>query len=375
MSRLSGRLRPSARTVILGLVATIAAALAATTAIAGAPTRDAKAPPVNTGLPTIQGTAEEGETLTGTTGTWQGRQPMTFNGQWKRCDTQGTSCAAIAGANGETYKLKADDVGHTIRITVTATNKDGSDKATSTPTAVVKAAIPNAPSNTSAPTIAGTAKEGSTLTADKGEWNGTQPIDFSYQWQRCDKSGISCSNISGASKQTYVLTSADVGNTVRVRVTATNSASKTTAYSRPSAVVAGTATPPPPPPPPPAGGAIPVSQVNSPERLVISTIRFNPAVIRSRSDAITARFRITDTKGHFVSGALVLVTPLPYVWASQPKETLSDSTGWATVQFQIHAAVPKHSAIVIFVRARKPGDNILTGVSSRRLVQVLVSIP
>jgi hypothetical protein len=34
-----------------------------------------------------------------------------------------------------------------------------------------------------------------------------------------------------------------------------------------------------------------------------------------------------DTKGHLVSGALVLATPLPYVWASAPAETVSGAGG------------------------------------------------
>ena len=331
--------------------------------------------PANTSPPAIQGKAEEGETLTASTGDWSGTQPITYKAQWKRCNENGTNCVNIAGATSGTYKLKAADVGNTIRVTVTATNKDGAASATSRPTAVVKAAVPNAPANTSAPTISGTAKEGQTLTADKGEWEGTQPLDFNYQWQRCDKNGTACSNISGATKQTYQLTSADVGNTVRVRVTATNAAGRTTAYSRVSAVVAGNVSPPPPPPPPPAAGStVEVSQVKPPERLVVSEARFSPAVIRSRNDVVTIDISVMDTKGHFVRGALVLATPLPYVWASAPRETVSDSQGVATVQFRIRPQVPRKSAIVVFIRARKPGDNVLTGVSSRRLVQVLVNI-
>jgi hypothetical protein len=354
-----GALVPALAILIFALVSGVGSAASA-------------AAPVNTSPPTIQGTADEGETLSTTAGDWSGSQPIKYSAQWKRCASDGTSCVAIAGATGATYKLRAADVGHTIRITVTATNKDGSNDATSRPTAVVKAAVPNAPTNTSAPTISGTAKQGQTLTADKGEWNGTATIDFNYQWQRCDKNGTTCSNINGATKQTYVLTSADVDSTVRVRVTATNSAGSTTAYSRPSAVVTSSTSPPPPPPPP--GGVIPVSQVTSPERLVITQARFNPSVIRSRSTIETVEFQIMDTKGHLVSGALVLATPLPYVWATAPKETVSDSHGIATVQFRIHPQVPRKSAIVVFARARKPGDNVLAGVSSRRLVQVLVNI-
>ena len=93
------------------------------------------------------------------------------------------------------------------------------------------------PSNTSPPTISGAAQKGQRLHADPGTWSGTKPIHFSYQWQRCSSSGTNCSNISGATDNDYTLTSADVGNTVRIVVTAKNSAGTSTAASSPSAVV------------------------------------------------------------------------------------------------------------------------------------------
>jgi hypothetical protein len=368
-SKLRGRRLKMPRITLTAFVALLA--LVGSALVAGAGSAARTSAPGNTSLPKIQGTAEEGETLTATAGSWSGSQPITFKGQWKQCAKNGTGCAAILGATDADYKLRTEDVGHTIRITVTATNNDGSSQATSQATAVVKAAAANAPTNTSAPTISGTAKEGQTLTADKGAWNGSQPIDYKFQWQRCDKNGLSCANIGGAAKTTYVLGSADVGNTVRVRVNASNKAGQTTAFSQPSGVVASSTNPPPPPPP---GGTIPVSQVNPPERLLIAQASFNPAVIRSRSGIETIRIKIMDTKGHLVSGALVLATPLPYVWASAPAETVSGAGGIATVQFRIHSIVPRKAAIVVFIRARKPGDNVLTGVSSRRLVQVLVNI-
>lgn len=95
-----------------------------------------------------------------------------------------------------------------------------------------------APSNTSPPTISGTARKGETLHADPGSWSGTQPIDFAYRWQRCNSNGANCANIGGATHRDYVLGSADVGRTVRVVVTASNSAGKSTAASSPSAVIA-----------------------------------------------------------------------------------------------------------------------------------------
>ncbi|HWJ31182.1 MAG TPA: hypothetical protein VNR59_02475 [Gaiellaceae bacterium] len=101
------------------------------------------------------------------------------------------------------------------------------------------AAATTPPRNTVLPTISGTARQGEILTADQGTWSGTQPMTFSYQWRRCDTSGGSCSNIVGATSKTYTLTSVDVGNRLRVRVRASNSAGSSTAISPATAAVGG----------------------------------------------------------------------------------------------------------------------------------------
>src|SRR6266508_99091 len=96
---------------------------------------------------------------------------------------------------------------------------------------------PSPPVNTSPPTISGTPQDGQTLTASPGSWSGTQPITYADQWQRCNSSGANCAPISGATSPTYAVTSADVGSTLRVAVTATNSAGSATASSNATAVV------------------------------------------------------------------------------------------------------------------------------------------
>lgn len=95
--------------------------------------------PLGTAVPAISGTLVAGSTLTATTGTWAGTLPMTFTFQWLRCDAAGATCQTIAGAAGLSYVLALDDIGHTLRFKVGATNAAGAATATSLQTAVVVA--------------------------------------------------------------------------------------------------------------------------------------------------------------------------------------------------------------------------------------------
>ncbi|HUA75237.1 MAG TPA: right-handed parallel beta-helix repeat-containing protein [Solirubrobacteraceae bacterium] len=101
--------------------------------------------------------------------------------------------------------------------------------------------LPVAPVDLLPPTVSGTAIEGETLTAGHGTWAG-DPASYAYRWQRCDGAGGNCSNIAGATTSERVLSSADVGHTLRVRVTASNQAGSTEAGSAPSAAVAAKST-------------------------------------------------------------------------------------------------------------------------------------
>jgi hypothetical protein len=112
-----------------------------------APTTVVQSPgaPDNTARPTIAGTAEEGQTLTASDGTWTGN-PTSFAYQWQQCDSDGSNCLNIAGATGKTHVASAADVGFRLRVQVTATNDKGKGTALSGVTAIVdpKTAITNA---------------------------------------------------------------------------------------------------------------------------------------------------------------------------------------------------------------------------------------
>ncbi len=211
-------------------------------------------PPANVSPPTISGTPTPGQTLTASNGTWTGSPSFSY--QWQDCDQSGQNCTAIPGATSQSYTVASSDLGSTVDVVVTATTGAGFAQASSSATAVVTAS----PQSTSAPAISGTATQGQTLTASPGSWSGYPTPTFSYQWQDCDQSGQNCTPISGATGQSYTLGSADVGSTVAVAVTATNSAGSAQASSPASAVVAPASTSPSNVSPPTISGTTGVGQ-------------------------------------------------------------------------------------------------------------------
>jgi hypothetical protein len=71
------------------------------------------------------------------------------------------------------------------------------------------------------PSITGTPKQGETLTEKSSTWK-NHPTSFVKQWERCDSTGGNCKEVAGADLQTYLLSAADVGDTIRVKETASN---------------------------------------------------------------------------------------------------------------------------------------------------------
>ena len=129
----SGDLASTLRVSVTGsnALATVKAVSTQTTVVAGLP-----GAPVATVAPTISGAAQQGATLSASTGDWSGA-PTGFTYQWRRCDAAGTTCVDIAGATGSSYVLTPAEAGATIRVLVVAANAIGPGGAITPQTAAV----------------------------------------------------------------------------------------------------------------------------------------------------------------------------------------------------------------------------------------------
>ena len=323
--------------------------------------------PQNTGEPQIAGIPRVGEAQRASRGQWTGTPPIDYTYRWFRCDGRGAAdasdCARIASANNATYVARQADAGFRLRVQVTGTNADGSDTATSNPTAVIASARPT---NTTEPSIAGTAEVGNRLTASRGTWVGEQPITYAFRWLRCAADGSNCSEIAGATDNEYVVVQADSGRSLRVRVTATNDAGSRSAISNPRVVGQQQ------PPPPPSGNSVAATDLRAAgDRLVVSQVRFSPNPVTSRIAPITARVRVTDQRGRAVRGALVFMRATPRVVQGDRQATGAD--GWVTMQLIPNSFFPEprnNFNVQFFIKAYRASDPPLGGIAGYRLVQV-----
>jgi hypothetical protein len=236
-----------------------------------------------------------------------------------------------------------------------------------------------APVNSGEPKISGTPQVGETLTTSNGTWTNS-PTSFDYQWRRCDAQGNGCSNIGGADTSSYLVRGADNGNTIRVRVTAKNADGSATATSNATAVVKPKGTPPPTNTtgcPSSGSGTLDVGSVSAPARLLIDGQSVSPSTISRSTTDVTVRFHVSACSGRSVQNALVLAEAIPFSQFSIPAEAPTGSDGWVTLtmhQDRFFPASPRQQLLAVFVRARKPGENVLGGISSRRLVSFPVRL-
>ena len=191
-----------------------------------------------TGVPTISGTVQVGETLEADTSgiaDADGLSSVQYEYQWLVDD------ADISGAANATYTLVAGDEGKAIKVEVSFTDDAGNEETlTSAATdAVAAAPTPNSPA-TGAPTISGIAQVGETLTADTSEVadaDGLSNVQYEYQWLVDD------ADISGAANATYTLVAGDEGKAIKVRVSFTDDAGNEETLISAATAVAAAPTP------------------------------------------------------------------------------------------------------------------------------------
>jgi hypothetical protein len=310
-------------------------------------------PPISNALPVVAGVAQQGQTLTASSGDWSGVAPIGYTYRWNRC---GASCATIAGATGTRYTAGSADVGAKLTVTVTATNELGSATANSAPSSVVAPIPSEAPVSMSPPAVFGTPKEGATLTVAPGSWSGSPAPVFSFGWLRCERAFGLCLPIVGADGPHYVLRAEDGGRELRAVVTASNSAGTATAASAPTGVVA------------PSGllhlldgrDSVPANGVTPPDRLRIDRARFRFA----GAGTVVATLHVSDTRGYVVRGALVSIRPARNGEISSARPGTTSTDGTATVFFTVGAARRSRGGnLVLVVRATRRGDDSRSSVA------------
>ncbi|WP_454041808.1 sunset domain-containing protein [Cellulosimicrobium sp. Marseille-Q8652] len=205
------RRRTSAAVLVAALVLTPFAAVPAASAADGEPSDVASSEPAPTGAevevvapqdpPTVEGDAAVGAVLSLRSDPW-GPDGVELAVAWF------VDGVAIPGADEDALELAPEHLGHRIHAEVTGTLPGASPVtvATAETAPVREGALEGA-----SPSVVGTPRVGSTLTAAPGTWSPT--VAFAYHWLR---DGVA---LAEATSPTYVLSAADLGATLSVRVT------------------------------------------------------------------------------------------------------------------------------------------------------------
>ncbi len=200
-------------------------------------------PPRNITPPYIEGIGDP--FAMASPGFWLGDTPLSYDYQWLR---DGVPIPADEGGTDPVFYFVASaDRGHQLAVQVTATNESGSAALTSASVSVPPTGSADTPpADTALPQITGTPAVGATLSASTGAWAGDMPQTYGYQWLRDGNP------IAGATAASYVVTAADQGHSIAVRVVAANSSGSASATSASVNVPAARA----------GGGQAPAAQSN-----------------------------------------------------------------------------------------------------------------
>jgi hypothetical protein len=192
-------------------------------AVTSTPVR-ANNPPM--GSVVITGAATQGQALIANTSAIVDADGIgAFTYQWYSCtDALGISSTAILDASGNTFTPTQAQVGKYIKVTVSYTDSTGTAEAVTSAATTIVTNINDWPTGTV--TIVGTPVNCQLLTANTSaivDADGPTTIPFTYQWYSCtDASGISSTNISGATSASFMLTDAQYGKYVKVTVSYTD---------------------------------------------------------------------------------------------------------------------------------------------------------
>ena len=161
-----------------------------------------------------------------------------FSYQWQDCDAAAANLhhATGPGATTRTYWFRPR-TSEASPLVMPRSSSRGHRVLRWQGTGRVVAAVPL---NRVRPTVSGVTQDGQPLTSSTGTWDGTMPITYGYQWQRCDGAGLNCGKAfpsPPSSSPSYTLTDADLGHTMVVYVTATNAAGSASTHSSATSTV------------------------------------------------------------------------------------------------------------------------------------------
>lgn len=190
--------------------------------------------------PTVTGAQRVGETLVAIHGSWK-PGPSSYRYQWHR------DGIVIPGAKSKTYRTVAADLDHHVTVEIRASRS----KSTTVRESRTHTPVASGTFATGIPHIDGTGAVGQTLTTSPGTWS-PQPTTFSYAWERDG------TTITGATGASYTPTTADVGDAIRVTVSASRGG-YTTAETQSDPLTVQPLDPPPSTGPPIVGSDSPPS--------------------------------------------------------------------------------------------------------------------
>src|SRR4051794_7722149 len=174
---------------------------------------------------------------------WQGADVMCYVEDGGAAHGMQQDCAGLPGAIPQNYDCGRDDYFNPAPAagSYLATHWNTYDSAFLAPCGEIAPAcgggtlwVPEPPAATTAPSVAGNARRGQTLTARVGAWTNS-PTAYAYQWQRLVAAGWE--DIDEATGATYVATTEDLGRRLRVAVVASNEDGSASAASPASATI------------------------------------------------------------------------------------------------------------------------------------------